>query len=179
MYTFFLLWALLGAAVLVAQIVLSLVGADHHSGDMEIAEGLDLLSVRALAAGAAAFGLGGLAVMALGLPGIFGLPLGAVAGLAATVGTAWLTRLMLGLDQSGSLQMEDAVGQAATVRVSVPAGRAGAGRVQLGLQGRTLELKAVTPEGAIATGTAVTIVGLVDNDTVEVVTTPTLEEMIG
>jgi hypothetical protein len=180
MYSFFLVTAGLGAAVLVLQIVLSLVGVDSDaSGDVDIQEGLDLLSVRSLSAGAAAFGLAGLAVMEVGLPGSFALILGGLLGIGAAVLTAWLTMRMLRLDQSGSLHMEGAVGCAGMVRISIPGNGDGAGRVQFELQGRTLEMKAVSPEGPIATGTAVTIVGLVDGETVEVVPTPTLKEIIG
>lgn len=175
----FLICAALGAAVLALQTILTLVGIDDSAGEADLSAGLDLLTVRAIAAGTAAFGLGGLAGMTIGLPAALSLAIGLVAGVGAAAGTAWLTRLLLGLEDSGSLQLERAIGHPATVQLSVPGASAGAGRVQFELQGRTLELKAVSPDGPIPTGTPVTIVGLVDGDTVEVVPTPTLEELIG
>jgi hypothetical protein len=56
--------------------------------------------------------------------------------------------------------------------VSVP-GR----EVQFELQGRTVEMRAVSSGEPVPTGTPVTIVGIVDGDTVEVFPTPTLEEL--
>jgi hypothetical protein len=107
-------------------------------------------------------------------------PMGLFLGAGAMLLTALLTRAMLRLDRSGSIRLEGAVGRAGTVHLSIPADAAeGAGRIQFELQGRTLEMKAVSTAGPIPTGTAVTIVALVDGDTVEVVPTPTLKEIIG
>ncbi len=180
MSTFFLICGSLGAAVLVIQTLLSLVGVDHDaSGDLDLSDGLDLLSVRALSAGTAGFGLGGLAGLALGLPAFVAVLPGVAAGVASAGATAWLTRAMLGLEDSGSLRLSGAIGRPGRVHLSVPAALAGAGRVQFELQGRTMEFKAVTLHGPLPTGTQVTIVGLIDSDTVEVVPTPTLEELLG
>jgi hypothetical protein len=170
----------LGVTVLVVQIVLSLLGLDHDlSGDVDLADGLDLMSVRSLSAAWAMFGIGGLGGLQFGLPGWLAIVPGVIAGTIAAVGTAWLTRWMASLESSGSLRLESAVGRAGMVHLSVPPGLVGAGRVQFELQGRTLELKAVSPAGPLPVGTPVTIVGLVDDDTVEVMPTPTLEEIIG
>lgn len=181
MYLFFVACGVVGASLLGLQIVLALAGVDHDVADMpDLSAGLDLLSVRAISAGAAAFGLGGLVALELGLSTMVAVPLGVFVGTGATLLTAVLTRAMLRLERSGSLRLEGAVGQAGTVHLSIPAAPGeGAGRIQFELQGRTLEMKAVSSAGPIPTGTAVTIVALVDGDTVEVVPTPTLKEIIG
>jgi hypothetical protein len=179
MYSFFEVCVLLGGGILAIQIVLSLVGIDHAGAlEIDIAEGLDLLGVRALAAGLAGYGLGGMVAMELGLSTALALGFAFVPALAAAAGTAWLTRRMVGLQRSGSLRLEDAVGQGGTVRIAIPASGLDAGRVQFELQGRTLEMKAVTPGDPIRTGAPVTIVGFVDSDTVEVVPTPSLREIL-
>jgi hypothetical protein len=180
MYIFFIACAIAGAVLLGLQIGAALLGADSDIvADADLATGLNLLSVRAIAAGVGAFGLGGLAVLEVGLGSAMALPIGAFLGSGAMLLTALLTRAMLRLEGSGSLKMERAVGRAGTVHLSIPAGAEGAGRIQFELQGRTLEMKAVSSEGPIPTGTAVTIVALVDGETVEVVPTPTLKEIIG
>jgi hypothetical protein len=178
MYLFFLACAIVGAALLALQIGAALSGSDG-GGDAELSAGLDLLSVRAIAAGVATFGLAGLAALELGMPSAVAVPVGAFLGGGGLLLTAVLTRAMLRLERSGSLRLEGAVGRAGTVHLSIPPSRDGAGRIQFELQGRTLEMKAVSSEGPIPTGTAVTIVALVDGDTVEVVPTPTLKEIIG
>jgi hypothetical protein len=179
MYIFFLACAALGGLILILQIVTALVGAGDLDLEMELEEGLDLLSVRALAAGVAAFGLGGLATMELRLGWPLGLIVGAFLGTGAMLLTALLTRAMLRLEQSGTVRLEEAVGQAGYIHVAVPPQGEGAGRIQFELQGRTVEMKAISAASSIPTGSAVTIVSLVDGDTVEVVPTPSLKEIIG
>jgi hypothetical protein len=174
----YLVCLVLGALVLVVQIGLDLfgVGHGHHAGDIASSDGLDLLSVRTVSAGAMLFGAVGVWLRSIELPGLLITPVAAMAGLAAAVGTALVTRQMLRLESSGSLQLENAVGQPATVYLPIPARRQGVGRVQFTLQGRTVELRAVADENhVLPTGAAVIVVSVMDNDTVEVTLTPQLE----
>src|SRR5688500_18368445 len=72
MSTLFLTCAALGGGILLVQLLLSAIGFDHDSTEHgsfadASASGLDLFSVRALAAGLAFFGIGGIAGMATGL----------------------------------------------------------------------------------------------------------------
>jgi hypothetical protein len=164
----------LGALVLVGQIVLDFFGV----GDAHVAagDGLDLLGVRSVSAGATLFGAVGLWLSTRGMPVVVSAPLALAAGAAAAIGTALLTRQMLRLESDGSLRLENAVGEAGTVYLAVPPRREGFGRVQLRLQGRTVELRAVSEEvAAIPTGAAVVIVSVLDDETVEVTPTPQLE----
>lgn len=172
----FLLCLALGAIVLVVQIALDLFGVGH-SHDMSLAgDGLDLLSVRTISAGAVLFGAVGLWLGSIGVPGLFVMPAALLAGAGAAVASAYLTRQLLRLESSGSLQLENAVGQPGTVYLPIPPHRQGFGRVQFMLQGRTVELRAVTDERSLLpTGAAVIVVSVIDGDTVEVTPTPQLE----
>lgn len=186
MTTLFLACAGLGASILLVQIVLGLFGIEHgadslggsaHLGGSDMGEGLALLSVRSLSAGVAFFGLGGLAAMAVGIPGLLAVVVALVPGVAALLGTAVLMRQILRLESSGSLSLERAVGEPATVYLNIPGAEQGAGKVHLALQGRTVELQAVTPGAKpIARGQPVVVVAVVDSDTVEVVPTSIVEE---
>jgi hypothetical protein len=151
--------------------------AEHETvGASDSPQALNLLSTRALAGGTALFGAVGLALIWAGLVAFLATPAAVAAGLAGAYGTAWLTREMLRLESSGNLRLADAVGQAGTVYLTVKPGDQG-GRIQFALQGRTVELRAVTRETrAIPTGTSVVIVGLQDGETVEVVPLTSVEE---
>jgi hypothetical protein len=172
----FLLCLALGAIVLVIQIALDLFGVGH-SHDMTLAgDGLDLLSVRTISAGAVLFGAVGLWLGSMGVPALFVVPAAVVAGAGAGVASALLTRQLLKLESSGSLQLENAVGQPGTVYLPIPPRKEGFGKVHFTLQGRTVELRAVTEErSALPTGAAVIVVSVIDGDTVEVTPTPQLE----
>ncbi|HYC80887.1 MAG TPA: hypothetical protein VEB65_03815, partial [Solirubrobacterales bacterium] len=75
----------------------------------------------------------------------------------------------------GSIDLSNAVGAAGQTYLQIPPAGGGHGLVQVPVQGRTVELRAVTPEGSpIPTGAPVIVVAVVDGETVEVVPTPTL-----
>ena len=186
MTSLYLACALVGAAVLIVQIAFGLFGFDAghgpegvHIGDATFAEGLDLFSVRSVAAGAAAFGLGGLFAVSLGLPAIIGVVLAIGAGAVGTYGTAFLMRQMLRLESDGSLQIAGSIGTPATVYIPIPPEQGGQGKIQLTLQGRTIELAAVTNARlALPTGTHVIVVSVIDSETVEVLPASTIQEVL-
>lgn len=189
MTIFFLACAALGGGVLVVQLALGLLGvidtdADAHLGEAHedggthgAHEGLDLLSVRALSAGVAFFGLGGLAGLATGLGLIAAIPLSIIAGFAAMVGTAAVTRWMLGFEDDGTVSIHGAVGATGTVYLTIPGDRKGAGKVTLTLQNRTVEYQAVTSAAPLPTGAPIMVVDVVGPDTVDVVADPTMKEL--
>ena len=78
-------------------------------------------------------------------------------------------RSMRKLNADGTAHIDHAVGQNATVYLTVPGGRDGVGKVMVPVQNRTMEYKAVTPGGELPTGAAVVVVSVVDSETVEVV----------
>jgi hypothetical protein len=188
MTTFFLTCAALGGGILVVQLILGLagvahIGADGHvhvggdSGNDSTSEGLHLLTVRAIAAGLAFFGLGGLAGLSTGFGLFAALPLGLLLGGAAMVGTAAITRWMLSMDDDGTVSIHGAVGVTGTVYLPIPGERAGAGKVLLTLQNRTVEYQAVTSTGPLPMGATILVVDVVNNDTVDVVPDPTTKEL--
>jgi len=181
------LWCIgLGTVVLLLQVILTLVGFGDGAPDLQLPDpdlggsplsaGLELLSVRSIAAAVAVFGASGMLLDGY-VPGALAAAASVLPAVAAAAGSAWLTRLMLKADSSGSLKLEGAVGAVGTVYLTVPADRAGTGIVQFPLQGRTVELRAYTTDARpLETGTAVLVIS-VDTETeqVEVVSTSNLE----
>lgn len=175
MATLLLACALLGGTVLVLQLILGLVGAGtdhdlHHPSGLD--DGLHLLTVRGVAAALAFFGITGRGLLAAGWSILPATAVAVGAGLLAALATAWAMRLLRNLESDGVVRLERAVGQSARVHVRVPGGRGQPGKVLLTLQDRLVELPAVSLDGELATGTPVTVVGLADAGTVEVVRTP-------
>jgi membrane protein implicated in regulation of membrane protease activity len=192
MHAFFLACALLGGGVLVAQLLLGLVGVHHglphdlHAGDVHAghdgahggaAQGLQLLSVRALAAGLAFFGVGGLAGADSRWGILAALPLAILLGAAAMVGVALATRGLLRLEEDRTASVYDAVGQTGTVYLAIPPGERSLGKVHVTLRDRLVELQATSQQGAIATGTSVLVVDVAGPDTVVVVPNPIPNEV--
>lgn len=181
MTTFFLTCAVVGGVLLLTQLVLGALGADHHDvGHHDTpSDGLQLFSVRALSAGVAFFGIGGLGAGALGLPSAMASVAAVLLGGVAMASVALVMRTMLKFERDASVRIEQAVGVAGTVYVPVPGAHAGVGKVQLTLNGRTVEYQAVTPEGhELPTGTPVVVVDVRNDDTVEVVLLPSLDGVL-
>lgn len=173
MTTFFLTCAMTGLAVLILQLVLGAAGVGHDTdaghGDGAMHGGLDLLSVRALAAGLAAFGAGGLLGMRTPFGAAAGLVLGSILGVSAAAAVAWVMRSMLKLESDGTMVLENAIGATAHVYLGIPASRAGSGKVHVLVQGRTVEVRAVTAHAApLPTGAAVIVIDVIGPDAVEV-----------
>ena len=66
-------------------------------------------------------------------------------------------------------RIDRAIGRQGTVYLTVPARKAGAGKVTIKLQNRTVEYKAMTGEEELPTGAQVVVVSVVAPGTVEVV----------
>lgn len=173
----FLICAVLGGGVLVLQLVLSFVGmADHDlhlDGHGESGDVLELLSVRSISAGLAFFGVGGMLMQSLGFPALLALPVGLAAGGAAAVAVTRIMRMMLRMESDGTIDMAQAIGAEGTVYLSIPGGRAAPGKVHLSVQGRLLEVQAVS-DRPLGNGAQVMVIEVVGPDTVEVVPSPVL-----
>jgi membrane protein implicated in regulation of membrane protease activity len=187
--TLFLTCALVGGVLLLAQLVFGSLGADHdvsahdgaidgalHDAASDAGSGLQLLSVRALSAAVAFFGIGGLGAGSLGADTPLVFIAAALLGTMAMFGVAASMRAMLGLQRDATLDIRNTLGKAATVYVPVPPLLGGAGKVTLAVQGRTVEFQAVTPEGnVLPTGAPVVVVGIRDGDTLEVLPLPSVD----
>ena len=128
---------------------------------------LGVLSIRTITAALAFFGLVGIATSE-SLPPYSGFLLAVAAGGCAMVLMAWLMRSLHRLKSEGNVQIENAVGQMATVYLTVPGSKSGAGKITVKVQDRTMEYQAMTAGDALPTGTPVMIVGVMAPDMLEV-----------
>ena len=181
MFAFFLACAVLGGALLLIQIALTMfgldadhdVGHDHGAGIGDsIGHGLDLFSARSIPAAVAFFGVAGAAAARAGWRAALAAGAAVVAGLAAMVVVAWLLGQLLRLEDDGTVRVEGALGAPATVYLAIPGEKAGTGKVTLTLQGRTVEYQAVTSGAPLPTGAPVVVVDVVAPGTLEVAPTP-------
>jgi len=184
METVYLVCATLGGTLLVCQVLLSLLGlGEHHDiggHDLHVDVHHDVdhehetswlvgaLSFRALAAAVAFFGLAGLAAQSMHAEHPLDVALALAAGGAAVFLIASLMRALSRLRSDGTVRIERAVGKSGTVYLTVPAQKAGVGKVMLNLQNRTVECQAVTAENELATGAKVVVVSVLGPGTVEV-----------
>lgn len=136
--------------------------ADTGSGAAHEA-GLRLLTVRGIIAFLAISGWTGVALTDLGVGAGLTALAALIAGLAALFLVAVILRSSLKLQQSGNLDMQNAVGLTGEVYVPIPEG--GRGKVTLVLQERFVELDAFCPERALKNGERVRVLSVTENNT--------------
>lgn len=165
--------ACIGTLALLIQIIMMIVGAGGD-GDIDLDTdtdadgefdshtdtGLSLFTLKGLTAFFAIGGWTGMLMLSYDIHVGISVAVSVVAGLAAYFVVWGLIRLMLKLQEDGTLDYASAVGKEATVYVGIPANRGGRGKITLVLQGRYTELDAVTDEEErIPVDTSVEIVG--------------------
>lgn len=195
MMSVYMICAVAGGILLVIQFVLALIGLDHHGalgdamhgghGDFHASDhhgggdGHDsswffkLVSFRSMVAALTFFGLGGGLAASAGMPGLLVFGVALVSGLLAMTVVAWVLHLFMSLHDEGTVCIENALGAAAVVYLTIPPKREGAGKVTVTIQNRSMEYEAFTEtEEAIHTGSAVVITGIVNENAVEVKPAP-------
>ena len=151
--------ACIGTVALLIQIVMMLIGAGGEADadfdtdtdgdgslDTHTDTGVSLFTVKGLTAFFAIGGWTDMLMLSYNVGVAITVPVSVVAGLAAYFIVWALIRLVLKLQEDGTLNYASAIGQTATVYVSIPASRTGRGKITLVLQGRYTELDAVTDE---------------------------------
>lgn len=176
--------AAVGGTILTLQTALSLLGVGHHDADSGLDElhdhvvgqahdpsdaFLKLFTLKSIVACLTFFGLAGLAAQQSGMASSSALLISLLAGASALWIVAWLMTQLSRLQSRGNIQLANAVGQSGKVYLHIPARKEGLGKVTVEVQGRTLELKAITSGREIETGTPVKVVALREPDVFEVV----------
>jgi membrane protein implicated in regulation of membrane protease activity len=143
-------------------------GHDQASHDHASSWLFGVISFRTLVAASTFFGLAGLAAQQGGLNLPLQLAIGTLSGLGAMYGVHWIMRLIGKLGEDGTVRIQRAIGQEATVYIPIPGGKSKAGKIQLRMQNRLMEYAAVTDAvDRLPTGTHVRVVG-VAGDVLEV-----------
>lgn len=201
MATLYLILGAAGSTILILQFAMTLLGFGHHDFDTghfdAAADGaahvgggdvhdhvvdhnessifFKMLSFRAMTAAATFFGWSGLAALQGGLSTIRSFSVAFGAGLLSMYLVAWLLRALSSLHAEGNVQISRTIGALGTVYLTIPGSRQGVGKVHVNVQERTMEYSAITQDEKLATGMPVVVVGIVDNDTLEVRPAPRME----
>jgi hypothetical protein len=184
-YSIYLWMSIIGGGLLLVQVVLQVIGLDHDAdgvdGHHDFHGGLDadadghgnvffgVLSFKALVAFVAVFGLTGLSLLQktdIGQP--LRILYSLLAGVSAMLVVGWLMRLLNSLSSSGSVNLGNAVGREGSCYLRIPGASEGQGKVTVDMQGRSVELRAMTDGAEIPTGARVRVVEVLGDETVKV-----------
>jgi len=161
-------WAtgLISNALFAGYIVAQFAGghdADVHTDTIDSDAGFTILSLRSLMAFGMFMGYTGVVALRLGAGLFVALLAGAVAGVLAAW-LAWrLLRLVLRLQSSGTLDIQNTIGQTGEVHLQIPARMSDTGKVMVEVQGALREMDAISEEEAIPTGQPILVVGVTDD----------------
>ena len=162
---FLFLTGVFSTVVFAGQLLLTLVGlgdddGDAGSGDDGFGFG-DIFTLRNGVSFLMGFSWGGLMAYGWGLE--YEL-LVAVVGFMVGMGLVAINMLLLfvmsKLKHDGSIKLENAIGEQATVTLPIPANRSGVGKVRISIQGRLKEYHAVTDGAALTRNAAVSVLDL-------------------
>jgi hypothetical protein len=186
----FLLCAVFGVTVLVAQFFLGF-GGDEPGGEgpEDTPDGIDglegdagdagdlhhdstwvfgVLTFRTVLIGATFFGLIGKAMLASGFDTGRALGAAVVGGLAAMYGVYFLMRGLYRLTADGTERISRSVGEEARVYLTIPGHNQGVGKIHVTVQNRTIEYEAITAGERLPTGARAVVIGVLGSDRVEV-----------
>jgi hypothetical protein len=186
--TIYLILAIVGSGILVIQVLMQVfglagegdltgahdVGSIDHGGDAGAGahDGswfFGVISLKALVAFAGLFGLTGLALMDAGWGPVPRALLSTAVGVAGMLLVAFLMRGLTRLTSSGTLDLRNALGASGSVYLRIPGRGQGVGKVTLEVQGRSMQLDAMTDGEALPTGARVQVVALAGDDAIKVI----------
>ena len=160
-----ILWciALFFSLLFLVQTVLSFIGGgdfDDAADFDDAGAGYQFFTIKNMIAFFTMFGWSGLGAYKAGFGNWLTVVVALVAGCALVYVMYILMRRLSGLKHSGTLEIKNAVNKIGETYLRIPAGRGGIGKIQVQVQGRLMELDAMTDDGEdIATGRPVQVVG--------------------
>ncbi len=142
---------------------------DHDDFSGEHADGMHIFSVKSILAFLMFYGWGGLVAIEKGMHIWWGVSaISLILGTIMMLFTAWIFFMLLKLQSSGTMNIDNALGKEGEVYLTIPAKKNGTGKVQIIIQGSYRTLDAVTEDiEDIKTGSFVEVVEVV-NDTLVV-----------
>ncbi|MFC2150133.1 hypothetical protein ACFLQV_01390 [Calditrichota bacterium] len=155
----------------IVNIIMELVGAgaDHTGGfdmvdDVGFADHFHFFSVRNMIYFLMMFGWTGLACSKGGLSTLVAIPIALLAGVLTSFIIGWIFFMLSKLQASGTTSLAAAVGKTASVYLPIPATRNGSGVIQIVLNGRTLEMDAITDGDELSRGVSVEVKQVLDGN---------------
>lgn len=163
-----LFWAigLISNSFFAIYLILQMVGghdSDFHPEHPDIEPTFAILSLRSIMAFGMFLGYTGVVCTRMGVGWFITTVVGILAGIVAAW-LAWrLLLLVLRLQSSGTLDLQNAVGKTGTVHLVVPAQSRGTGKVSVDVQGALRELDAISEDEEIPTGQSVLVMAITDD----------------
>ena len=165
------------SVLFVIQFVLSLIGLDFEGEtDFDVSTDTDsdhgysldpsftLFSVRSIIAFFTFFGWTGVLALNAGLGTTMAVICASASGFLAMAIVGYMMYLFSKLGEAGNVDLNDALFQTGEVYLTIPAGKRAVGKIHINIQGTMKEMDAITEGKTLATGSAIRVVEVVDEN---------------
>lgn len=176
--------AIIFSVLFLIQFIFLIIGFDSDSSDIDqVGDAGDFdhdfsaLSVRSIIAFFTFFGWTGVLALNNNLSVWMAVLAASIAGLTAMFLVAYLMFKFAQLEQSGTLNLYNALDKPGEVYLTIPGQEAGVGKIHLLLEGRIREMNAITVGGVLKTGTPVKVTGILDGNILKVERSSVHEEL--
>lgn len=162
--------ALISTIIFAIQLILSFVGVDAElEADLDGGDGLGLISFRSLIAFSTFFGWGGVGALAEGFTPAKALMIAFLCGFLAMVTLAYMLAKLFQMQESGTVDIYEAISKEAEVYLRIPEAKDGKGKVHVNVEDKLMEFDAISDGESFATGSKVKVKDIL-NDNVMLVT---------
>ncbi len=120
-----------------------------------------LFTFRGIVAFFMVFGWAGILAKNSGINTVYSILIAFVMGFGMMFVISLLFYFLLGLTESGNIDIRNAVGSTGKVYIPIPEESQGFGKVQIIVQGAVREMDAITIGGRLSTGTDIRVIGIV------------------
>lgn len=168
--------AIISSAVFAVQMVLTLMGIDSSDMDvdfdggdtLDLGGGLNLFTIKNLIGFLVGFGWAGVSFYGYIESPVLLTLLAFVVGCLFVAMFVLIYRQTRRLEHNGAFNVNDVVGKTVSVYLRIPSHGQGKGKIQVSLNGSVQEFDAETDGDEIPSGTKVTVLELIDKETVRV-----------
>ncbi len=162
-------WAIAIAATIlfVIQVIVAFIGLESHieSDALDATEGFSLFSLRSVLGFVVFFGWGGVASLSQGISPEKTVMVAFLAGFLAMIGIAYTFSQILKLQDSGNINLNNAIGKEAEVYIPIPPNKSGTGAISMNISNKLMEFAAMTTEKeTLRTGAKVIVAELIKDN---------------
>ena len=137
---------------------------DSHDGHFDVDQSFTLFSIRSIIAFFTFFGWVGVILLSKGIALKLVLLISFISGFIAMIFVAFILFQLIKLAEVGTIDIEHALGKYGKVYVTIPEKRKGTGLVNIEMQNKTMELRAVTDGECLPTGTVIYVFKILEDN---------------
>lgn len=151
--------AIVATLLFVIQMALSFIGLDSEL-DLDLDDGdagVGVFSIKGFISFFMFFGWGGVGALASGFRAPQALMIAFLIGFLAMIAVAYVFAKLLKLQESGTININNAIDKEGEVYLTIPPSKEGLGKIHIKIAGKLMEFDAVTTGHSLMNGTAVKV----------------------